>query len=454
MKSYWQDDCEIPKRDSLNQPLSCEVLIAGGGMSGILTAYFLKREGVQAVVVEADRIGSGTTKGTTAKITSQHGLCYHQITKDFGAEKAAEYASANQNAIVKYEAVAAALGIDCGFQRVPAYAYTCSEADLDLLKTEVSAARDAGIPAEFVSGEDITALPLRAAGAVRFPDQAQFHPLRFLRAVSQDLEIYEGTVVQEVQPQDDGSYYVRTNRPGGGIKAKQIVIATHFPIINTPGYYFLRMHQERSYVLGLKNARPVDGMYIGAGRSQVYSFRSCGDLLLFGGCGHRVGEEGERQHYEALKRQATAFYPDSVVCWAWSAQDCMPLDGIPYIGPYSEKLPGVFVATGYQKWGMSSAMAAAVILSDTICGTTPKYASVFDPGRFQLSASAEQLFHDTATSVKNLAKGVAGRNCAHLGCCLTKNEEEGTYDCPCHGSRFAEDGSVIEGPAVTPADLS
>ena len=157
MKSYWQDDCEIPKRDSLNQPLSCEVLIAGGGMSGILTAYFLKREGVQAVVVEADRIGSGTTKGTTAKITSQHGLCYHQITKDFGAEKAAEYASANQNAIVKYEAVAAALGIDCGFQRVPAYAYTCSEADLDLLKTEVSAARDAGIPAEFVSGEDITA---------------------------------------------------------------------------------------------------------------------------------------------------------------------------------------------------------------------------------------------------------------------------------------------------------
>ena len=373
MESIWCKTSDRKKRTALNNDIEVQAAVIGGGMAGILTAWQLEKAGIQTIVLEADRIGSGQTENTTAKITSQHGLFCHTFIEKKGKETAEKYVQANQRAVEEYKKIIREEQINCDFIETGAYVYSMDE---EKMRQETDAAQSLGINASFKSQVEI---PVLCAGAVHFPDQAQFHPLKFIEALSGSLTVYEDSQVKEVEDN-----LIRTSC--GSVRAEKIVFATHFPFLNFPGMYFARMHQERSYVLALDNAGPVNGMYIGDGKDTL-SFRQYDKYVLLGGAGHRTGENREGGSYERLKASAEHLYPGSSVAAYWSAQDCITTDGIPFIGQYAADRPDWYVATGFQKWGMSSSMAAAMILRDMICGEENPYAETFAPSRF----SAEEL---------------------------------------------------------------
>ncbi|XOQ48681.1 MAG: Cytochrome b6-f complex iron-sulfur subunit 1 [Eubacteriales bacterium] len=438
MKSIWSESCSLPKRDSLKGDLVVETAVIGAGMAGLLTAYLLQKEGMKVAVLEAAETASGVTKNTTAKVTVQHNLIYNSLIQNIGEEQAKQYADANQKAVEMYRSIISENSIDCDWETKPAFVYSLDR--MEDIEAETNAALSLGIPAEFTTS---TGLPFEVKAAVKFPNQAQFHPLKFIRAISKDLEIYENTKALIVR----GDTIV-TNR--GRVTADKIVIATHFPFINVPGWYFARMHQDRSYVIALENAEDPNGMYIDAD-PDGYSFRSYDGLLLLGGGGHRSGKHPGTSSYEKLRAFAKKYYPDSREVFHWSAQDCVSWDNIPYIGNYSSSTPNLFVATGFKKWGMTASMVSAMLLSDKICGRTNETAEVFSPQRFHASASAKNLFTDAGQSVAGLTAGLFSppkRRCAHLGCRVHWNPDEETWDCPCHGSRYTKDGKLISNPAL------
>lgn len=276
-------------------------------------------------------------------------------------------------------------------------------------------------------------MPVKTVGAVKFPDQAQFNPLKFLSSVAEGLNIYENTFVREMR----GNTAVTDK---GKIRADTVIAATHFPFINKHGSYFLKLYQHRSYVIALENAQDVNGMYVDECDTGL-SFRNYEGLLLLGGGGHRTGKKGG--NWAELRAFAAKKYPDSREKHFWATQDCMSLDGIPYIGRYSAKTHGFYVASGFNKWGMTGSMTAAMLLSDMILGKRNGFASVFDPSR---SIVKPQLFINGAEAVCNLLTP-SKKRCPHLGCALKWNEAERSWDCPCHGSRFTEHGRVLDNPA-------
>lgn len=449
MQSLWQETVNIPERGQAEGILEREIVVIGGGMTGILTAWLLQREGKQVIVLEAQRIAGGQTGRTTAKITSQHGMFYSELLRRLGRERTALYAGANQEAIEEYARIVKEREIDCDFRRLPSYLY--STENETMLRQEAQAARMLGVEADFT---EIKELPFSTAGAVCFHNQAQFHPLKFLRTLVADLEIYENSMVRSVH---ENIIYTEQAE----IRAKQIVFATHYPIIDFPGFYFLRQHQERSYVLGLADCEPLEGMYYSADENGL-SFRSAGRVLLLGGNSHRTGQKRQGSAYASLKAAACKYYPGVEIRYQWSAQDCMPHDELPFIGQYSPGKKDWYVATGYKKWGMTSAMVAAGLLRDMICGKENSQTALYTPQRKHLYA-APKLAVDLGESTRGLLKGVFApvkkreekRNevclrCAHMGCRLEWNPDEKSWDCPCHGSRFSEDGSLLDEPAQKP----
>lgn len=427
MESVWSKTVQIQQFEALKEDKRTEVLIIGGGIAGILCAYMLMQAGVPCILVEADRICSGITKNTTAKITSQHGLIYHTLLGRFGAEKTRMYLEANEAALEKYRSLCS--GIDCGFEEMDSYVYAVR--DLKKIEKELAALGKTGFFAEFA--EDLP-LPFHVSGAVKFPRQAQFHPLAFLAAMAKNLEIYEHTKVREL----DGRNAVTEH---GTIQADQIIVTTHFPFLNTHGSYFMKMYQHRSYVLALYNAQDVNGMYVDEAKDGM-SFRNEKNLLLLGGGSHRTGKAGGG--FQALEEFREQYYPDAQEVCRFAAQDCMTLDRVPYIGNYSARTPGLYVATGFNKWGMTSAMAAAMILTDKILGRENAYEDVFSPSRTMLRP---QLAVNALEALGNLLTPTLKR-CPHMGCALKWNREEQTWDCPCHGSRFTKEGELIDNPAT------
>lgn len=426
MKSVWQEAASLSRFPQLTHDIRTDVLVIGGGMAGILTAYFLHQSGVNYVLVEKETICSGTTCNTTAKITYQHGLRYHQILKSNGVEAAQKYLAANQTAFHQYAALCQK--IDCDYEEKDNYVYSVD--NRKVLEDEMDALRRIAFSAELC--EEVP-LPVRSVGAVKFAHQAQFHPLKFIAAISRDLTIYEHTFVREMI----GNTAV-TDR--GRIIADRVIVATHFPFINKHGSYFLKLYQHRSYVLALEHAQQVGGMYVDE-RKTGLSFRNYGGLLLLGGGGQRTGKScGNRSE---LRRLAAVAYPTARERYVWAAQDCMSLDGIPYIGPYSKNTPTLYVATGFNKWGMTGAMTAAMILRDMILGRKNDFADIFSPSRSMLKP---QLLFNGLEATKNLLT-ISKKRCPHLGCALRWNSEEHSWDCPCHGSRFSEDGTVLDNPA-------
>lgn len=442
MESIWSRTVDIPERECLEGDRKVEAAVIGGGMAGILTAYLLQESGLEVVVLEADRIAGGQTKNTTAKITSQHGRIYTELTEKYGKKRAGLYGEAHEKAIEEFARIIKEKGIACHFQRLPAYLYSLK--DREALLEEAETAAELGLPASF---QETTELPMKTVGAVRFDNQAQFHPLEFIKAISENLTIYEHTKVLSVR-----CHRIYTDK--GNVAAKHIIFAAHYPFINIPGFYFTRQHQERSYVTAFENTKKLNGMYYSIDKDGL-SLRSYGGILLSGGGGHRTGENDCGNKYEVLRRTTEEYFPEGKEIACWSAQDCMPHDRMAFIGQFSIFKPYWHLATGFQKWGMTSSMLAAMLIRDEIWDVFNPYAGLFSPQRFHPAASVGAFAEDVGKSVQGLAKGFPllfkkkenHRRCPHMGCELNWNEDEQSWDCPCHGSRFDKEGRLLDDPA-------
>ncbi len=427
MNSVWVQDINKPKFPALNKDINTDILIIGGGMAGILCAYMLKSAGADCLLAEAKEICSGITQNTTAKITLQHGLIYQSLLQRFGKEKAFLFYKAQKEACEKISELCA--DIECDYEQRDFFVYSLN--DREKLFNELSALKLLGGDADLCAH---TELPFKTAGAVRVKGQAQFHPLKFAYALSKDLPIYENTKVLELLPN-------KAVTENGVITWKKLIIATHFPIDNKHGSYFLKLYQHRSYVLALKGAQHLDGMYVDHSQTGL-SFRPYKDLLLLGGGGHRTGKKGG--NWKELADFAKRYYPSAKIVSKWATQDCMSLDGVPYIGRYSKNTPDMFVAAGFNKWGMSSSMVSALILADMVQGRENQYSKVFDPSR---SILTPQLAVNAFESALGILTPTAPR-CPHLGCALKYNPHEHSWDCPCHGSRFDQNGKLLDNPAT------
>lgn len=502
MKSIWRQTVDIPKRETfsedklsgkvfLKEQLSdkkyVDVAVIGAGMAGVLTAYYLQKQGRKVIVLESDIIAGGQTENTTAKITAQHGYIYSLLSEKYSENHAKLYAQANNMAIDEYDKLICDEKIDCDFKRVNSYLYERENNNIKTenyntiskkLKKELDAAKQSGINASFVNR---TALPFSVSGAICFENQAQFHPLKFIKHLSDKLVIYENTRVLKVK-----GHEIRTSN--GILYAENIVFATHYPFPRIPGFYFVREHQERSYVVAIKGIPEWEGMYYSEEKNGL-SFRWFHDILLIGGGGHRTGKTGEKYGYTELKNQIEKIYPEYEEVCHWSAQDCLTHDELPFIGRFSMFRPYWYVASGFKKWGMTTSMISAQVICDMICGKENPYKDLFTPQRCHLLCSANKLLKDMCISISGLIKGhfhmpifsvknlncgeavIARRGlkrygfykdnngtvhqisvkCPHMGCELQWNGEECTWDCPCHGSRFDCDGNLLDGPSLKSA---
>ncbi len=427
MDSVWSKTARPGVFSPLDGDITTDVLVIGGGMCGLLCAHRLENAGVDYVLVEANILCGGISQNTTAKITVQHGLCYHKLLDSFGIEGAKQYWAANRAAGNEYAALCQ--DMDCDFEFRDSYVYALDRRDE--LDRELTALHSLGVNAEFCSG---TSLPFPVAGAVKLPNQAQFHPLKFAAELSKGLNLHEHTEVRELV-----GTTAHTNR--GIIRAKKILVTTHFPFLNKHGLYFLKLYQHRSYVLALKNAPQLDGMYVDEAPKGL-SFRNYGELLLLGGGDHRTGKQGG--NWQELRSFVQKYYPNATEVAHWATQDCMSLDGVPYIGPYSASTEGLYVATGFNKWGMTSSMVAAMLLTDLVQGTESPWAPVFSPSRSILRPQLAVNAFEATVSLLTPTK----KRCPHLGCALKWNPQEHSWDCPCHGSRFTKDGKLLDNPAT------
>lgn len=427
MDSIWAKTAQPPRFRPLEGDLRTDVLIVGGGLAGLLCAHRLAQAGVDYALVEADRICGGTTKGMTGKITVQHGLIYHKLIHQFGEARARLYLEANLAALEDYRALCRT--IDCGFAEEDNFVYSTDSRSK--LERELAALDRLGFAARLV---DETPLPFPVAGAVCAPRQARFHPLQFAAAIARPLRIFEDTRVLELAPG-------RAVTSRGTITAEKVIIATHFPILNKHGGYFLKLYQHRSYLLALENAPDLGGMYVDESETGL-TFRNTDGLLLLGGGGRRTGKPGGG--WQELEAFARRHYPEAREIARWGAQDCMTLDGVPYVGRYGARTPDLYVAAGFNKWGTTSAMAAAGVLADLVCGKENPFAALFSPSR---SALRPQLAVNGWEAVLHLLWPTVPR-CPHMGCALRYNAAERSWDCPCHGSRFGEDGALLNNPAT------
>ena len=426
MDSIWGKDVQMPRFPQLDRDLHTDVLIIGGGLAGLLCAWNLNRAGIDCVLIEQNQLMQSVSGRTTAKLTSQHGLIYGKLLKKFGVEQARLYWQANQNALAELSALAETAACDYKLENNYIYATDGTQK----LEAEMAACEKLGLPARW---EESLPLPFPVTGAIGFSGQAQFHPLKLAAHIAKGLQIFENTKALAFLGN-------QVQTPTGTISAENIIVATHFPMLNKHGAYFLKLYQQRSYVIALENAPGIEGMYLDCAENGL-SIRSAGQWLLLGGGGHRTGKEGLGWRLPELA--AEKFYPKAQIAARWATQDCMSLDGMPYIGRYSKATPHLYVATGFQKWGMSNSMLSAMLLTDLIRGKENPYAELFSPSRSMLH---KQLLCNGVETTMNLLRPTKPR-CPHLGCALRWNKAEHSWDCPCHGSRFDKSGKVLNNPA-------
>lgn len=448
--SLWEDSARLKHYPRLEGVAGCEVLIIGGGMAGILTAHSLAAEGIDVAVAEAGRIGCGITAGTTAKITSQHGLIYQNLVRNLGVEGAKLYLEVNEAAIGQFGKLCEGETGNCDFRRTSNYIY--STGGTQVLEQEMNALEQIGCTAARLRSGDSLELPFKTDGAVEFPMQACFHPWKLLKHLTEGEKllsavIFENSRITRLKRWSDGGWEAVSEH--GSILADQVIFACHFPFMDRRGGYFAKMYQSRSLVIAGRpgTSAELKGMYMDEEESGL-SFRSADGMVLMGGGSGRPGKVDSS--WQQLQEQAEFLYPGWETRYRWAAQDCMTLDGRPYIGPYygkaepGKKNYGLWTATGFNKWGMTGSMVSAMVLTDLICGRENEYAELFRPDR---SVLKPQLALNVLESAVNLLKPKVPR-CRHLGCALMWNEEEQTWECPCHGSRYDKKGQCIEGPSV------
>ncbi|RDI42320.1 FAD-dependent oxidoreductase [Falsibacillus pallidus] len=492
----WRKDVLLPSFPALAENLSCDVVVAGGGITGITTACLLAKEGLSVILVEADQLLNGTTGHTTAKVTIQHDLIYDELIQHFGLEKTKQYYAANQSALDFIKNTIAAANLDCGYVEQDAYLYATTKSSADKLKKEYEAYQKIGIPGEIL---DNIPLELNVEAALKVPKQVQFHPIKYLQhLVDSFLEaggkIFEQTTAKEIQKDTKIKVVMRS---GHSIECSHLAACTHFPFIDEKGFYFTRMHADRSYVItaACKKEFP-GGMYLSVDepKRSIRSVECDGQhLLMIGGESHKAGQskENEEKHYQALAEFAEDVFDAAGIHSKWSAQDLITLDKVPYIGPITSSKPSILIATGYRKWGMTNGTYAAHLLKDYVLGKSNPYSEVFNPSRFKADPSVKHFIKENANVAAELIKGklsfpgnslddlqkdegaivmynddrtgayrdlegnlhLVDVTCTHLGCECEWNSGDKTWDCPCHGSRFTYDGDVVEGPAKKPLKI-
>ena len=482
--SAWLDDAERPPRPQLERDVAADVAVVGAGIVGLSTAYELAVRGLSVVVLEGRRIASGVSGNTTAKLTSLHGLRYDSLSSTRGEEAAATYAAANQWGIDRVEQIASELGIDCDLRRKPCFTYTEDASRVGEIEAEVQAAQSLGLPASFTVDTD---LPFAVAAAVRFEDQAEFQPVAYLAGLAAGLEERGVEIYEQTRAIGANGAGVKTET-GPTVSARHTILATQVPFLDR-GLFFARAHVERSYALSVRMRGEIpQGMYLqteSPGRT-MRALRWRGEeLLLVGGESHELGHGDSVEKFRAIERYCRERFEVEAFEHRWSAHDFMSEDGMPYVGAIWPLSDRVLTATGMSKWGLAMGAAAGRILADRLAREDNEWASTFDPARLPPVSSAPTLvkhnaesgvffFGDRVRSGRSAGElapgegtvirdGLAQRavhrddngtlhavsaRCTHLGCIVHWNGGEGTWDCPCHGSRYTAKGEVISGPAT------
>jgi glycine/D-amino acid oxidase-like deaminating enzyme/nitrite reductase/ring-hydroxylating ferredoxin subunit len=488
--SFWMASTDAPRFDTLGDDAVADVVVVGGGIVGLTTAILLAQEGCDVTVLEGGQVAAGVSGYTTAKVTAGHGLVYSHLENSLGEESARLYAESQMAGLAWVSQLCGVNAIDCDFEVLPNYVVAESEDDLRALDAELQAARRAGLEAR--SPDDLGVIPFPAAGAVALDGQAQFHVRKYLLGlaaltVKAGGRIADHTRVTRVS--GAGPYVVQSAT--GSVRAGCVVVATHYPIVEQ-GFFATRIHPRRSYVVAARlTGDAPEGMFINT-HLPTRSVRTAplpdgGRLVLVGGEGHRVGQrDGSSDPYAVLERFMAEHFAVGETLFRWSTQDNFSIDRLPYVGRVGGE-GELYVATGFGGWGMTNGTVAALMISDAVQGRSSRWASLYDPDRRHLVASAtsfvkentnialQQVGHPTLGSVEEIGPGQAAivsidgadhavsrdaaghihavsAACTHMGCTVTWNDTEATWDCPCHGSRFDADGQVLHGPALQPLE--
>lgn len=488
-QSLWMASTLETSYPVLSDDITVDIAIVGGGITGVTSAYLLAREGFKTALLEADRIVQGTTGHTTAKITSQHTLIYDRIVEQMGKRQAEQYAEANETAIKEIAGIIREKSISCDFSEQSSYVYTQKDEYVSKINSEANTASSLGIKASFLTE---IPLPIPVKGAMRFDNQAQFHPRKYLLALAEDITkggglIFENTKVIGIR--QDKLWQVITARKKR-VLASKVIIASHYPCYEGHALYFTRLYPERSYALAVKvQDRFPGGMYITA-ENPARSLRSQelegSQLVLVSGEHHKTGQgEDTINHYKKLRSFAGEIFQVEDIPFRWSTQDYTTSDEIPYIGYLTGGNKDLLVGTGYAKWGMTNGTVAALMFRDIVVHGQSPWEEVYNPSRFTPAASAKNFLKENLNVAKELIAGkilpvpdkveipsnegkileldgerigayrdsnntlhTVDTTCTHLGCELHWNSAEKSWDCPCHGSRFTYEGDIIEGPAL------
>lgn len=490
MKSIWENDIrQNTKFNNLSDNVSTDVCIIGGGITGISTAYELFKRNIDFALLEKDNICSKTTNFSSAKVTSQHGIIYSELAHKYGLNFAKKYLSANNEAISNIKDIIDSENIKCDFKYENSFVFTQNVSDVDILKDEFKILNKLEFSdIEFLNDIDID---INTCAAIKFKNQASFNPVKYTLSLAniiynKNKNIFENTYVVNIS-KDNDNYLVYT--PDNTISCKSIVIATHFPIKDIPGFYFLKMYQNTSYIIAVDiGDNKFEGMYINY-EDPTISIRALEQnnktILLIGGNNNKTGDIDTKDKYSSLEKLAYKLYPDCNILNRWNTQDCISIDKVPYIGRFSKYMPNIFVGTGFNKWGMTTSNIAANIITDMILGKHNKYENVFRATRYRLAKNVKEVYYIANQTVQSMIinkfkikeenidaipndmgkiikvngvnvgvyKDMEGKvhqvspYCSHLKCLLTFNSLDKTWDCPCHGSRFDIYGNVINSPA-------
>ena len=500
MSSYWiQSTKNLKLNEKITNNYETDVCIIGAGLAGLSTGYYLAKEGINVIILDKDNIGQKVSGNTTAKITLQHNLIYDYLIKSFGTDFAMKYFKSNKEAISNIKKIIDDENIECDFEYKDNYVYTINQDDITKIHNEIKAinslnniliSNEKDIFADFVTSCN---LPFKICGAIKVKDQAQFHPLKYMFGLSKAIKnkggiIFTNSLVTDVK-QKDGVYTTYTDKHF--IKSKYIVIASHFPFKDFPGFYFSKMYQSTSYVLGIDTKSDLfDGMYISSDKP-TFSYRTAKykdkKILIMAGGDHKTGyaPDNNQTGYNILEQEAKKYYPNCEILYRWNTRDCITIDKVPYIGDFSNLMPNMFVATGFNKWGITSSNVAANIIRDKILGIKNEYSKIYEATRFSPIKNAHEMKNITSqvlksfvtnrikipeenlSAIKNdnggiikvngasigIYKDINGKvfavnpTCTHLGCLLTWNNLDKTWDCPCHGSRFDYTGKNLYDPA-------
>lgn len=490
MDSLWlNSNKNFNNSNVLKENLETDICIIGAGVFGTTCAYYLSKLGFSVVLVDKGVFGHGTTGFSTGKITSQHGLFYDYLINSFGINFAYDYLKANESAIENIKKIIDDENIKCDFEYKNSFVYTLNKLDLCLFEDEKSALDRLNFNCDLVSK---TSLPFDIQCALCFNNQAQFNPIKYINALYNCILdnngiIFSNTLITDVKKDAEFFYSLSFKNV---IKSKFVIVATHFPFINIPGFYFTKMYQSTSYALAFDTKKTLpSGMYI-SNSTPIFSFRTAKyngkDVLIVAGADHKTGESVNYDNtYGILENEVKKYYPDCSVLFKWSSNDCISLDKIPYVGLYSSFTPNMFVGTGFKKWGFSTSNIAANIIVDKICGRQNNYEYLFDSSRLKPIKNFKELKNVSVQTSKSLIFDkfkvkeydftdipnnsgdvikINGINvgvykdsdgnifavnpvCSHLGCLLSWNNADKTWDCPCHGSRFNYMGECISDPA-------